>query len=260
MHTGADPANPDLKVETVHADELSTSDRTQLLSLFDETYAEANHDYLLASLELLEWTGIARNKEKLVGFAFGKAVKTDLPRFDEPQTVGLAGIACVSSDFRRGGLFSQLAVSAMSANGVLDSGKRFLLCGRMAHPASYRAVGRTSHNTVPTAGQKITPWHREMLLRIAELYKVKVDLDTGRVFGKGRPIGYPRMDIDATKDELETFSPVDGTKATASSPCHGCRTCRKGGWSEGLGVASMRLQPVSGSCSQSPARRVNSTS
>lgn len=203
----------DLDVEVVAGKDLTEDQIEDIMRLFDQSYSEANHAYLLKSFDVMRWIALARDGEGLAGFAVGDAVETMLPRLDAPQLVAMAGIACIDARHRRGGLFGRLALASMLASmmesGLLEPGRRFLLCGRMAHAASYRATARSSNNVVPLAGQPITAWHREMIECIAALYKVNVDPMTSRVIGKGDPIGYPKLEYEATADELTVFRDVD---------------------------------------------------
>lgn len=202
----------DLNVEVAAGKDLTADQIEEIMRLFDQSYSAANHAYLLKSFDVMRWIALARDKEGLAGFAVGDAVETMLPRFDEPQLVAMAGIACIDARHRRGGLFSRLALAAMMESGLLAPDRRYLLCGRMAHAASYRATARSSNNVVPLAGQPVTTWHREMIERIAALYKINVDPMTSRVIGKGGPIGYPRMAYEATADEVTVFRDVDRDK------------------------------------------------
>lgn len=199
----------DLDVEVVAGKDLTEDQIVDIMRLFDQSYSSANHGYLLRSFDVMRWITLARDGKGLVGFAVGDAVETKLPRMSKPQVVAMAGIACIDAHHRRGGLFGRLVSTSMAHGGLLETDRPYLLCGRMAHAASYRATVRGSNNTVPLAGQPITAWHREVIECIAALYKVKVDPLTSRVIGKGDPIGYPKLEYEATADELTVFRDVD---------------------------------------------------
>lgn len=199
-----------LKIIVNSGKDLGKQELAQVLSLFDQSYDEANHDYLLASFDVLRSIALAYDGTRLVGFAVGDGAKTRLPRMEGLQLLALAGIACIDEGHRRTGLFGQLAITSIQGSGLFETARPFLMCGRMAHAASYRAMtsgGAT--NCVPLAGKPITPWQREVIAQVASLYKVKVDLETSRVIGKGSPIGYPRLDLAPTTDEEEVFSTVN---------------------------------------------------
>lgn len=202
----------DLDFEVVAGKDLTADQIEDIMRLFDQSYSKANHAYFLKSFDVMRWIALARDGEGLAGFAVGDAVETMLPRLDAPQLVAMAGIACIDARHRRGGLFGRLALASMMESGLLEPDRRYLLCGRMAHAASYRATARSSDNVVPLAGQPITAWHREMIECIAALYKVNVDPTTSRVIGKGDPIGYPKLEYEATADELTVFRDVDRDK------------------------------------------------
>lgn len=200
---------PNIEIDVCVGNELEAETVKELLRLFDENYREANHDYLMASFDVLRFIALARCEGRLVGFAVGDSLKTALPRFDDPQAVALAGISCIDADYRRHGLFSRLAQASMAAGGAMDAARPILFCGRMAHPASYRAMTKISNNVVPSADVQINSWHREIIARVAELYHANIDPYTSRVIGKGRPIGYPLLDLEATPEEQVLFAPVD---------------------------------------------------
>lgn len=82
-------------------------------------------------------------REELVGFGVADAVETKLPRLIEPQIVLLGGICCVASNYRRLGLFNKLEKMAFEASDMMRSAPRYLACGRMAHPVSFRMISQT---------------------------------------------------------------------------------------------------------------------
>jgi len=106
------------------------------------------------------------------------------------------------------GLFSRLETMAASANGILTPNVRVLACGRMAHPASFRILSRTSE-VIPKFGVPLSSWHKEMGLKIAELYGVRIDPETLIVIGNGAPIGYPKIIQDVNEEEASLFKAVN---------------------------------------------------
>ena len=198
-----------LKFTVAAGKDLSGTEVNDIMQLFDQSYRAANHVYLLNSFDVMRWIAMAYDSHGLVGFAVGDAVETELPRCDSMQIVAMAGIACIDTRHRRSGLFGHLALASMKKTGLLTENRSYLLCGRMAHAASYRATSRASNNIVPLAGQSTTQWHREIIECIAELYKVTVDPLTSRVIGQGIPIGYPLLDYDATEEEKAVFASVN---------------------------------------------------
>ena len=202
MHEGLD-------ISVRPGKELSARDRADVLALFDQSYEGANHDYLMASFDVMRWISLARDKEGLAGFAVGDAVVSALPRMKGEHIIAMAGIACIDDAHRRTGLFGHLSLMAIMESGLLKEGAPFLMCGRMAHAASYRALLKAGNNAVPLAGKPITPWQRDVIAHVAALYEVKIDLETSRVIGKGKPIGHPRLDLVPTQDEEEVFRQVN---------------------------------------------------
>lgn len=202
----------ELEISVVLGKELSETVKNELFELFDESYAQANHAYLMSSFKVMRWIALARDNGKLAGFAVADAVKVALPRFTEPQLVAMAGISCIGKNYRRGGLFGQLTIAAMAESEEWSNDQPFLFCGRMAHSVSYRAMADSANNAVPAANQKLTTWHSEMLLQLAKLYDVEVDPKTSRVIGKGVPIGYPRLEYESTIEEVLLFESIERDK------------------------------------------------
>lgn len=201
--------NTDLDISVINGHDLSDTQIEEIMALFDQSYRQANHGYFLKSFDVMRWIALARDETGLAGFAVGDAVMASVPRMAEEQVVAMAGIACIDARHRRGGLFGRLALASIMESGLLEEDTRHLFCGRMAHAASYRAMTRAGRNVVPLAGQEMSEWHSEVIECVAALYGVDVDPLTGRVIGKGTPIGYPLLDYDATPEEEAVFAPVD---------------------------------------------------
>ncbi len=150
----------------------------------------------------------------LVGFAVADTVETLLPRMVDPQIVTLAGICCVDANYRRVGLFKKLEILAAGASGILRSGKRVLMCGRMAHPVSFRTM-RGFPSVIPKAGIPPSDWHTEVGLKVAELYGVTLDPETFVVVGDGSPIGYPNLEYEVAEEEWLPFQAVNRDRGDA---------------------------------------------
>lgn len=176
--------------------------------LYDESYQQANHAYLDKSLSKRNYIALALKGKKLAGFALANTIEATLPRMDEPQIITLAGICCIDAEFRRLGLFSNLEGLAAKASGLRTSAKRILMCGRMAHPASFRGMSKLS-TAIPKQGETLTDWQKEVALTVAELYRVSIDPQTLVVKGAGEPIGYPNIDFDLAEEEWLPFQPVN---------------------------------------------------
>jgi hypothetical protein len=202
------PGIDDIETRVVRTDALVKDDLEIVHHLFDLSYRQANHAYLEKSFSRLRYIAIATVSETPAGFAVADTVETDLPRMTGPQIITLAGICCVAPDFRRMGLFLKLESLAGSANGLSRSGKRILLCGRMAHPASFRTISR-SPAVIPKYGVPLSDWQKEIGLRAAELYGVNLDPETMVVIGEGVPIGYPIIEQDVTEEEWLPFKNVN---------------------------------------------------
>ena len=192
----------------IRSRELSGQDHMAIHDLFDRNYRQANHAYLDRSFEKLGYIAMAFDRGTPVGFALGDAVRTPLPGMNGIHCVALAGICCISPDYRRQGLFSALEIKSIEGSGVFKRGERSLLCGRMAHPASFRTI-RKFPSVVPKYGIPPTDRQKNVGLRVAELYGVTLDPDTFIVQGKGEPIGYPQIEIDVGEEEWLLFKRVN---------------------------------------------------
>ena len=188
---------------------------SQILELFDAAYADADHSYLLSSFDVMEWIALAMHGPALAGFAIADAKLVDLPRMHGLHPVATYGIACIDQNFRRMGLFARLEKAAAQASGKLPVNSRYLNCGRTAHPATYKFLASIGAGSVPEPGRPLSPWHMEMVERVAALYRAKVYPGTCVVIGKGVPIGYPRVDVVATDIEHRMFENVDRDKGDA---------------------------------------------
>lgn len=195
-------------IRVIQTSKISVQDLTAIHDLFDLNYSQANHEYLNQSFNKLRFVALAYDRKIPIGFALGDAVRTTLPKMIEPQCVVLAGICCISPEYRRQGLFSYLESKAIQESGVLEPNKRILACGRMAHPASFRIMTRNP-TVVPKSNVLPSEWQKEVGLRVAELYGVDLDPETFVVRGKGSPIGYPKMEINVDEDEWLLFQPVN---------------------------------------------------
>jgi hypothetical protein len=207
MTLNAHDPNP-IEIKVVRSDALTGDDREMIHGLFDLTYRQANHAYLDKSLSVLKYIALATADGKPAGFAVADTVEARLPRLPDPEIVLLAGICCISPEFRRMGLFTQLEILAADAGGLLKPGIRILMCGRMAHPVSFRSINK-SPAVIPKYGVPLTDWHREIGLRVAELYGVSVDPETLVVHGNGQPIGYPVLEYHVDEAEWLLFKNVN---------------------------------------------------
>ncbi|HEY32232.1 MAG TPA: hypothetical protein G4O10_03895 [Dehalococcoidia bacterium] len=201
------PGIDNIETRVIQTEALTKGDLDVLYQLFDQSYSQANHAYLEKSFSRLRYIAIATFGKTPVGFAVADTVETDLPRMTEPQIVTLAGICCVSPDYRRMGLFRKLEGLATSASGISRSGTRILVCGRMAHPASFRIMNQSPW-VIPKYGVPLTDWQKEVGLRVAELYGVNLDPETMVVVGEGVPIGYPIIEQEVTEKEWLPFENV----------------------------------------------------
>jgi hypothetical protein len=209
-----EPPAPDLEMRVIQTAQLESEDRERVHRLFDRTYTRANHAYLDKSLSKLRTIALAADRELLVGFGVADTIETRLPRLEEPQIVMLAGICCVDPAFRRAGLFKRLEILAAEANGLLGQGRRVLLCGRMAHPVSYRTMLRFP-SVVPKVGVPLSEWHKEVGLRVSELYGSRLDPETFVVLGEGTPIGYPNLACEVSDQEWLPFRSVNRDRGDA---------------------------------------------
>ena len=196
-----------LEIRTLRAETLAGADRERVFALFDLAYRDANHAYLDKSTHTLRFLALAMQGDVPAGFAISDARVLDLPRLPQ-TTVSLAGICCIDPAFRRRGLFIALErAAALGANVPLAG--RYLMCGRMAHPASFRLMTQNP-SVVPKRGEPITPWQQEVGAALAAVYgSPGFDPETFVVKGAGAPIGYPRIDMELEPAEWDVFAQVD---------------------------------------------------
>ena len=194
--------------EVIPTTKIPPTIRNQVIELFNSNYQKANPDYLMRSFDKLRFMALVFDREKPIGFALADAVTSVIPDMATPQCILLAGICCIDPAYRRKGLFSYLEARAAVESGVLEQAQRVLLCGRMAHPASLRIISRNP-TAVPKPGITPSLWQQQVGRHVAGLYGVKIDPETFIVRGKGRPIGYPILNIDADETEWQPFKGVN---------------------------------------------------
>ena len=183
----------------------------QVKVVFAENYRDANETYLDKNLGKLRFLTTGHHRDgRMAGFALGECRVIDLPRLPA-AVVNLAGLCCVSPDFRRHGLFGRLEGLALGAYAPPPA-ERYLSCGRCAHPASFRNFFRNLA-AVPHRSHAPTEWQKEVGTAVAEAYgSPGFDPETFVVKGSGIPIGWPLIEIEATPEEWEMFAAVDRTK------------------------------------------------
>ncbi len=204
---------PEVDFSVRESEALSERELGELLDLFEMNYSQANPAFLKKSLQRLRYVAIAHRHGVPLGFALAETRLMDLPRLPA-QLVSLAGICCIAPEFRRRGLFARLEMLALTA-GPVPEGPRRLVCGRMAHPAAFRTIGRMPA-AVPRPGARPTPWQQEVGQAVAEAYGVH-DFDplTFVCIGTGTAIGHPRIEFEAEPEEWELFAPVDRDRGDA---------------------------------------------
>lgn len=199
------PPFPELALGVSPTRNLSPAHERKVLALFERSYREADLEYLHESMHRLRNVALAFRGDELVGFALSENRLLDLPRLPG-QVVFLAGLACVAPELRRRGLLLELSRLGFTTGSAAPPG---LSCGRMAHPASFRRM-RGNPSVVPRPGVRPTPWQQEVGQAIADAYGVRrFQPDTFVCSGRGRPIGYPVIEIEATPEEWELFRAVD---------------------------------------------------
>ena len=63
---------------------------------------------------------------------------------------------------------------------------------------------------IPKYGVPLSDWHKEVGLRVAELYGIHIDPETLVVIGDGTPCGYPKLTYDdLTEAEKWLFKDVN---------------------------------------------------
>ncbi len=202
-----DRQNPAMEFRTLVGETLSGSERASIFDLFDECYRDANHAYLEKTLERLRYVTLAHDDERLVGFGTGEQRVADLPGL--PQTnMTLGGLSCVTAEYRRQGLVSEMGRRNMKGGHALP-GRRRLVCARNAHPAAFSMFARND-SVVPRPGSRPTPWQREVGQAVADIYGAEhFDPNTFVCVGSGKPIGYPLLEMETAPEEWDIFRPVD---------------------------------------------------
>jgi GNAT superfamily N-acetyltransferase len=212
--TGVAPAPPGVDVCVVAAESLASADRAAIHDLFELTYEEANEEYLDRSLAKLRTVAMAHASGKVVGFSLGDQRVLDLPIVGATRAL-LAGLACVHPDHRRHGLFRHLSNLSVRAAGNPSAEVRSLGAGRMAHPASMRALA-ASPSVVPRPDRRPSALQRSIGIAVADAYGVSsFDPETFVCVGTGRPIGFPRMIQEVEPHEWKVFEPVDRRRGDA---------------------------------------------
>ena len=203
----------ELEFRVRDAGALSERERGELSDLFERNYRRADPAFLARSLAKLRCVATATRGDVAVGFALAETRVMDLPRLPE-QVVSLAGIGCVAPEFRRRGVLGELQRRAVTANPVPERPRR-LICGRMAHPAALRIIGRLP-TAVPRAGVRPTAWQQAVGQAVAAAYGVHgFDPETFVCLGDGTPIGYPLLELDVEPREWELFEAVDRDRGDA---------------------------------------------
>lgn len=215
----ASPDFPGIDFRVGRSDALQADELRAVHDLFERSYQRADHAYLDRSLSRLRYIARAQERGALVGFALADTRMAALPRFEEPQLLLLGGIGCIDPDHRRRGLFSHISRLAARADGPLtERAKRFLACGRIAHPASFRAMMQFP-SVIPRKGKRISRWHLQIAAAVASLYGVRLKGDSLIVEGSGAPIGYPRIEIDVAAEEWLPFREVDRERGDSLLTC-----------------------------------------
>ncbi len=218
----------DLDIRVIKNRDIPDSDRKLIHELFEASYENPNHFYLDKSMDLLGYIALAFYNQTLACFAVGDVIETDIPGISKPQIVQLGGISCIDPEFRRMGLFGYLQGLVANKTGLIKKDSTVLVCGRMAHPVTTRVLANLP-GAIPKTGVTLSNLHKDVGLRIAELYKTKLDPDTFVVKGNGTPVGFPSMEISVTHDEWELFNGVDRNNGD-SLLCMGWYPDKPEGW------------------------------
>ena len=197
-----------LKIETHCTKNIPERVLSSVEKIFVDNYKEANVNYLNESISRLRYLVTATVKGIPVGFSLGDCVKVSLPRIEKPTIVVLAGLGCVQKGYRRKGIFNHLQRLSSFSSGLLPTNERRLICGRVAHPVSFKGMS-INPTVVPKLDIEPTPWQQEVGKCIAQLYGVELDAKTFVVKSTGNIIGYPKIEIEATKNDWKIFERVN---------------------------------------------------
>ena len=176
--------------------------------LFIDNYHEANLRYLEECFNRMRCLTLAKDDGIPIGFSLGDSVQINLPRFEEPQSVVLHGLGCIEDKYRKIGLFKHLQKLSSSLGDPIPSGSRRLICGRVAHPVSFKGIS-LNESVVPKINIVPTKWQQEIGKSIAQLYGVEFDEETFIVRSSAGAIGYPKIKVEASKTDWNIFRNVD---------------------------------------------------
>ncbi len=191
--------------------ELGATERATAHMLFEQTYDDADHDYLDHSLKHLGYLAIAVSHDEPIGFAIGETRDLDLPVLGS-RPVSLGGLCCVAEQYRRHKIARWLGHAVLAAGVDVSAARQVLNCGRTAHPASLRMLSM-NETAVPLPGQAPTTTQQEVGTAIAHAYGAAgFDPASFVCKGRGRPVGVPRVTADVLPEEWILFEPVDRAK------------------------------------------------
>lgn len=201
--------SPSYNCRVIASTEVSEAELHAMGLLFSRCYRDADTSYLKKSLGPMRYVAVAENAQaEVLGFCFGDGRLADLPGFDTPQSVAMAGIGCIDESLQRHGLFQQLMMMAMTASGEVNPAEPLLFAGRMAHLITYRILAKMSDSTVPRVGLSPSVWHYQVGEAVAGLFQASLKPKSFVATGSGRPVGYPLVNIQASDDELALFADV----------------------------------------------------
>ena len=172
--------------------------------VYQAAYIDPDPEYLAGSLARATHVAVARAGTDVVGFLTGGTADLDI------EGVGtvfawMPGLACVSPEVRRKGLFQTLGATLMRA--AVPRAPQ-LFGAKFAHPGSARGA-RRSPTAMPRQGVTPNAVHRAVGAAVARaLGASDFDADHFVCKGNGRPLR-ALIEVQASPEEWEAFEHVD---------------------------------------------------
>ena len=194
----------DIAVAVYPRDELDTATLRGIDDVYRTAYVDPDPDYLAQSLCRATHIAVARAGPDVVGFLTGGTADLEVEDLGTFFT-WTPGLACVSPEVRRKGLFQALG-GALAAAALPRAPQ---LAGvKVAHPASARGP-RQGPTAMPRRGVTPNAVHRAVGAAVARaLGASDFDADHFVCKGNGRPMRAV-VEVEASQEEWEAFEHVN---------------------------------------------------